>query len=100
MFSWTETLGEESELLYPIANYLSTASYKYSKDVFDYVMMLKDESVKSILIKYILRGHNDYRRKFVQIALLKANLDSHFFVYALLDALTTNEKFVLPKIRR
>lgn len=95
--SWTETLSEGSELLYPIANYLSTASYKYSKDVFDYVMTLKDESVKSILIKYILRGHNDYRRKFVQDALLKANLDSHFFVYALLDALTTNEKFVLKE---
>ena len=94
--SWTE-LSEGSEWLYPIANYLSTASYKYSKDVFDYVKMVKDESVKSILIKYILRGHNDYRRKFVQIALLKANLDSHFFVYAILDALSTNKKFALKE---
>lgn len=95
--SWTKTLSEGSELLYPIANYLSTASYKYPKDVFDFVKMVKDESVKSILIKYILRGHNDYRRKFVQIALLKANLDSHFFIYALLDALTTNEQFALKE---
>lgn len=95
--SWTETLSEGSEFLYPIANYLSTASYKYSKDVFDYVKMVKDESVKSILIKYILRGHNDYRRKFVQTALLKANLDSHFFVYAILDALSTNKKFALKE---
>ncbi len=97
VFSWIETLSEGSELLYPIANYLSTASYKYSKDVFDYVKMVKDESAKSILTKYILRGHNDYCRIFVQIALLNANLDSHFFIYAILDALSTNKEFALKE---
>ena len=92
-----EELNEKSELLYPIANYLSTASYRYSKDVFECVMVVKDESVRSILTKHILRGHNDYRRKFVQTALLNANLDTHFFIHAILDAFASNEKFAFEE---
>ena len=60
-------------------------------------MVVKDESIRSILTKHILREHNDYRRKFVQTALLNANLDTHYFIHAILDALASNKKFAFKE---
>ncbi len=97
---YVEAITSKSELLYPIANYLSCASFNYPKAVFDSISQNKDNEVKKIITNFILRGHNDYNRAFVRDALLSSNLDSHFFINALLDALQTNKNFVLAEAKK
>ena len=91
------SLSQRSELLYPIANYLSCASFKYPMEVFHIIEMIEDKNVGTYITNNVLRGHNDYRRKFVRDALLRSNLDSHFHINALIDALKTNKKFVFDE---
>lgn len=95
-----KTLTQQSPLLYPIANYLSCASFNYPKVVFVSINQSKDNDVKRYITNFILRGHNDYNRAFVRDALLSSNLDSHFFIDALLDALQTNKNFVLEEAKK
>ena len=92
------SLSQNSELLYPIANYLSCASFKYPTEVFHIIETIEDKNVSTYITNNVLRGHNDYRRKIVKNALLRSNLDSYFRINALIDALKTNQKFVLDEI--
>ena len=94
------SLSQESELLYPIANYLSCASFKYPVEVFRIIETIEDKNVGTYLIDNVLRGHNDYRRTIVRDALLRSNFDSHFYINALTDALRTNKKFVFDETNK
>lgn len=94
------SLSQESELLYPIANYLSCASFKYPVEVFRIIETIEDKDVGTYLIDNVLRGHNDYRRTIVRDALLRSNFDSHFYINALTDALRTNKKFVFDETNK
>ena len=94
------TLSQQSVLLYPIANYLSYASYKYPKDVFDMISLNEDNNVRTVFLNIVLRGHNDYRRAFVRNVLLTSSLPPHFFIHALVDAFQTNKKFVFVETEK
>lgn len=94
------TLNPKSELLYPIANYLSVASFRHVKEVFEIINQNEDKAVQSYFINVVLRGHNDYRRSFVRDALLTSNIDYHFYIHALIDALQTNKEFVFAETER
>lgn len=95
-----EKLNLQADLLNPIANFLSCASFRHSKEVFDSINQNNEDAVRNYLINSVLRGHNDYRRLFVREALLSSSLDSELFVYALLDALQTNSKFVFVETEK
>lgn len=97
---YIKSITLQSELLYPITNYLSCASFNYPKVVFDNISLNNDDDVKRYMTNFVLRGHNDYNRAFVRDALLSSNLDSHFFIDALLDALHTNKSFVLTEAKK
>lgn len=100
VLSLVGSVNQKSELLYPVANYLSVASFKYAKEVFEIINKNDDEAVRSYFLNFVLRGHNDYRRTFVREALSSSNLDFHFYIHALIDALQTNTEFVFSESER
>lgn len=95
-----DTLDRQSELLYPISNFLSCASFKHPKEVFDVISHTKDGNVRTYITHYVLRAHNDYRRTRVCEALLNSTLDYHFLIDALIDAMQTNPQFVFKETEK
>lgn len=100
VFNYLYAICVESKMLYPIAHFLSVASFKYPQEVFGAIDLIKDDCVKKNIIIHILLGHNDYRRKYAKDALLSSNIDSDYFIHALLDALQTSKSFVFTETEK